>query len=52
MLNIRARHHPIEMANPRPEHECAMWKDMKWPERKALVPGTINVPMSIAHLAG
>jgi 5-methyltetrahydropteroyltriglutamate--homocysteine methyltransferase len=49
MLKIRARYYVIEMANPRHEHEWRVWKDVKLPEGKVLVPGTISHATNIVE---
>jgi 5-methyltetrahydropteroyltriglutamate--homocysteine methyltransferase len=42
MLKIHAQAYSIEGANPRHEHEWMLWKDVKLPEGKILIPGIIS----------
>jgi 5-methyltetrahydropteroyltriglutamate--homocysteine methyltransferase len=42
ILSVRAGAYVLEMANPRHEHEWAVWKDVKLPEGKVLIPGVIS----------
>ncbi|MGD9810483.1 MAG: cobalamin-independent methionine synthase II family protein [Sphingobium sp.] len=42
ILKIKAQAYVIEGANPRHEHEWMVWKDVKLPEDKILVPGVIS----------
>jgi 5-methyltetrahydropteroyltriglutamate--homocysteine methyltransferase len=42
MLNIRAAAYLIEAANPRHEHEWQVWRDVKLPDGKILVPGVVS----------
>jgi 5-methyltetrahydropteroyltriglutamate--homocysteine methyltransferase len=42
MLKIKAQAYSIEAANPRHEHEWMVWKDVKLPEGKILIPGLIS----------
>jgi 5-methyltetrahydropteroyltriglutamate--homocysteine methyltransferase len=49
MLRIKARYYVIEMANPRHEHEWQVWKDVKLPAGKVLVPGTISHATNIVE---
>ena len=42
MLQIKAAGYTFEAANPRHEHEWVVWKDVKLPEHKALIPGVIS----------
>jgi 5-methyltetrahydropteroyltriglutamate--homocysteine methyltransferase len=42
MFKIRAQAYSIEAANPRHEHEWMVWKDIKLPEGKVLIPGFIS----------
>jgi 5-methyltetrahydropteroyltriglutamate--homocysteine methyltransferase len=42
VLRIHADFVSIEAANPRHEHEWEVWKDVKLPEGKALIPGVID----------
>ncbi len=42
ILKVKAQAYVIEGANPRHEHEWAVWKDVKLPAGKILVPGVIS----------
>lgn len=42
ILKIKAQAYVIEGANPRHEHEWMVWKDVKLPEGKILVPGVVS----------
>jgi len=42
MLNIRAGAYAIEAANPRHEHEWEIWRDVKLPDDKILIPGVVS----------
>jgi 5-methyltetrahydropteroyltriglutamate--homocysteine methyltransferase len=42
MLKIRAGAYSLEAANPRHEHEWKLWKDVKLPEGKILIPGVVT----------
>ena len=42
MLKVRAQGYSIEAANPRHEHEWAVWKDVKLPGHKLLIPGVVS----------
>lgn len=42
ILRINAQAYSIEAANPRHEHEWALWKDVKLPDGKILIPGVIS----------
>jgi len=42
ILKIDAKFYVIEGANPRHEHEWMVWKDVKLPEDKVLVPGIVS----------
>jgi len=42
VLKIRAGAYSFEAANPRHEHEWKVWKDVKLPEGKVLIPGVIS----------
>ncbi len=42
MLRINAGAYLIEAANPRHEHEWAIWQDTKLPDGKILVPGVVS----------
>jgi 5-methyltetrahydropteroyltriglutamate--homocysteine methyltransferase len=38
---VKAQAYSVEAANPRHEHEFEVWRDVKLPEGKILVPGVI-----------
>ncbi|MBV9355823.1 MAG: methionine synthase [Chloroflexi bacterium] len=42
MLKIKAQAYVVEAANPRHEHEWMVWKDLKLPDGKILIPGLIS----------
>jgi 5-methyltetrahydropteroyltriglutamate--homocysteine methyltransferase len=42
ILKVRAGAYVIESANPRHEHEWQVWKNVKLPDGKMLVPGVIS----------
>ena len=42
ILKVRAGAYVIESANPRHEHELQVWKNVKLPEGKVLIPGVIS----------
>jgi 5-methyltetrahydropteroyltriglutamate--homocysteine methyltransferase len=42
MLKIRAGAFVIEAANPRHEHEWAVWREVKLPDDKLLIPGLVS----------
>jgi len=42
ILKIRAGAYSFEAANPRHEHEWKVWKNVKLPEGKVLIPGVIS----------
>jgi 5-methyltetrahydropteroyltriglutamate--homocysteine methyltransferase len=42
ILKVRAGAYVIESANPRHEHEWQVWKNVKLPENKILIPGVIS----------
>jgi 5-methyltetrahydropteroyltriglutamate--homocysteine methyltransferase len=42
MLRIRAGAYSFEAANPRHDHEWKLWREVRLPEGKSLVPGVIT----------
>jgi 5-methyltetrahydropteroyltriglutamate--homocysteine methyltransferase len=42
MLKIRACGYSFEASNPRHEHEWVVWKDVKLPDGKLLLPGVVS----------
>jgi len=41
LLRINAQAYSVEAANPRHEHEWEVWKDIKLPDGKILIPGVV-----------
>jgi len=42
MMKVRAGAYLIEAANPRHEHEWQLWRDVKLPDGKILIPGVVS----------
>jgi 5-methyltetrahydropteroyltriglutamate--homocysteine methyltransferase len=42
LLQVRAAAYLVEAANPRHEHEWAIWQDVKLPDDKIIVPGVVS----------
>jgi len=42
VLKVRAQAYSIEAANPRHEHEWMVWRDVKLPDGKILIPGLVS----------
>jgi 5-methyltetrahydropteroyltriglutamate--homocysteine methyltransferase len=42
VLKVHAQAYSIEASNPRHEHEWKIWKDVRLPEGKILIPGVID----------
>ena len=42
MLKVRAQGYSIEAANPRHEHEWRIWKEIRLPAHKILIPGVVS----------
>jgi 5-methyltetrahydropteroyltriglutamate--homocysteine methyltransferase len=42
MLQIKAAAYSLEASNPRHEHEWEIWKDVKLPDHKLLIPGLVS----------
>ena len=42
VLKVRAQAYSLEAANPWHEHEWQVWKDVKLPEGKILIPGVVT----------
>jgi 5-methyltetrahydropteroyltriglutamate--homocysteine methyltransferase len=42
MLEVKAGAYSVEAANPRHEHEWKLWKRVKLPEHKVLIPGVVS----------
>jgi 5-methyltetrahydropteroyltriglutamate--homocysteine methyltransferase len=49
MFKIRAQAYSLEAANPRHEHEWQVWKDVKLPEGKILIPGLISQSTNVVE---
>ena len=49
VLKVRAGAYLIEAANPRHEHEWRVWKDVKLPDGRVLVPGVVSHSTSIVE---
>ena len=49
VLQVRAGAYLIEAANPRHEHEWRVWRDVKLPEGKVLIPGVISHATNIVE---
>ena len=49
ILKVRVGAYVIEGANPRHEHEWKVWKDMKLPAGKVLIPGVISHATNIVE---
>jgi 5-methyltetrahydropteroyltriglutamate--homocysteine methyltransferase len=42
MLQVKAEAYSVEAGNPRHEHEWKVWRDVKLPEGKILIPGVVS----------
>lgn len=42
MLKVRASQYSVEAANPQHEHEWKVWRDVKLPVGKAVIPGVVT----------
>lgn len=42
MLSVRAQAYSLEAANARHEHEWKLWREVKLPEGKILIPGVVS----------
>lgn len=42
VLNVKASQYSVEAANPQHEHEWKVWKDVKLPAHKAVIPGMVS----------
>jgi 5-methyltetrahydropteroyltriglutamate--homocysteine methyltransferase len=49
MLKIKAQAYGVESANPRHEHEWMVWKDVRLPEGKILIPGLISQSTNVVE---
>ena len=49
LLQVNVGHYSIEQANPRHEHEWAVWQSVKLPPGKKLIPGVISHATNIVE---
>lgn len=49
ILKVKAQAYSIEGASPRHEHEWMVWRDIKFPEGKILIPGVIAHNYSVVE---
>jgi 5-methyltetrahydropteroyltriglutamate--homocysteine methyltransferase len=49
LLQVNVGHYSVEQANPRHEHEWVVWKDVKLPPGKKLIPGVISHATNIVE---
>jgi 5-methyltetrahydropteroyltriglutamate--homocysteine methyltransferase len=49
LLRIKAQAYGVEAANPRHEHEWQVWKDVKLPDGKILIPGIISQSTNVVE---
>ena len=49
LLRVNAQAYSVEAANPRHEHEWEVWKDVKLPDGKLLIPGVISHATNIVE---
>jgi 5-methyltetrahydropteroyltriglutamate--homocysteine methyltransferase len=42
VLKVKASQYSVEAANPQHEHEWKVWKDVKFPAGKAVIPGVVS----------
>jgi len=49
MLKINAAAYSFEASNPRHEHEWAVWRDVKFPADKILLPGVVSHCVSLVE---
>jgi len=49
VLGVRTQGYSIEASNPRHEHEWQLWKDVKLPAGKILIPGVISHSTNIVE---
>jgi 5-methyltetrahydropteroyltriglutamate--homocysteine methyltransferase len=49
LLKIKAQAYGFEAANPRHEHEWMVWKDVKLPDGKILIPGLISQSTNVVE---
>ncbi len=49
ILQVRVGHYSFEAANPRHEHEWTVWRDVKLPAGRKLIPGVISHATNIVE---
>jgi 5-methyltetrahydropteroyltriglutamate--homocysteine methyltransferase len=49
LLQVRAGAYSLEAANPRHEHEWKVWRDLKLPDAKVLIPGVVTHATNIVE---
>src|SRR4051812_17980897 len=49
MLRVNAGAYSFEAANPRHEHEWKVWRDVRLPEGKSIIPGVITHSSNIVE---
>jgi 5-methyltetrahydropteroyltriglutamate--homocysteine methyltransferase len=49
ILKIKAQSYGVEAANPRHEHEWMVWRDVKLPEGKILMPGLVSQSTNVVE---
>ena len=49
LLQVKVGHYSVEQANPRHEHEWAVWQNVKLPAGKKLIPGVISHATNIVE---
>ena len=49
MLNVKAQAYSVEAGNVRHEHEYKVWRDVKLPEGKILIPGVVSHATNVAE---
>jgi 5-methyltetrahydropteroyltriglutamate--homocysteine methyltransferase len=49
MLKVKAQSYGVEAANPRHEHEWMVWRDVKLPENKILMPGLVSQSTNVVE---
>jgi 5-methyltetrahydropteroyltriglutamate--homocysteine methyltransferase len=49
LLKINAQAYGVEAANPRHEHEWMVWRDIKLPEGKILIPGLVSQSTNVVE---
>ena len=50
MLKVKAGAYSVEAANPRHEHEWKVWKDVKLPDSKILIPGVSATQATLSSI--